>query len=75
MNEADQALRKRVGTIKDFWLGDNMDWQKELGKTDKLFAKFIQEDLKVLFKALDHYAVGEQELKDEIEYLRKKRGR
>jgi len=73
MLDVDKKLRTAIGGIKDWWLGDNTEWQQKLTEGDKQLAKMFKEDLKLLFLALDAYAVQEQNLKDEIEYLRRER--
>jgi len=74
VSDEHKSLRNAIGGIKDWWLGDNTDWQKKLTEGDTQLMKMFKEDLKLLFFALDSYAVQEQNLKDEIEYLRKKCG-
>jgi len=74
MSDDEKAFREEIGGIKDWWLGDNKEWQTKLGENDKALGQMFKVDLKILFLALDTYAVKEQELKDEIEYLRNKYG-
>ena len=72
MSKEEKLFQKKLGEIKDFWIGDNSDWQDKMTGVDGAFVSFIKVDIVMLLDALDHYSVGEQRLKDEIEFLRNK---
>lgn len=67
--ESDKKLSEKLGTIRDWWIGDNTDWQDKLDYKEKTIVDFIRNHIFTLFQALDHYSIEEQSLNDKIKYL------